>query len=421
MMLLIRGGVLIDPETNSAGSADILIEDGKVKALGSGLSAQNAEVIEAEGLTVAPGLFDVHCHLREPGFEYKEDIKSGLSAAAKGGFTSVACMPNTRPVADNEKTLLYITEQARKASGVNVFPIAAITEGSLGLRLTDMEKLSSLGAAAFSDDGRPVPDASVMRRAMLRAKETDALIISHCEDAALSGKGVMNEGILSKKLGYKGVPGSSEEIIVAREAVLALETGARVHIAHVSTKTSVEIVRFAKAQGARLTCETCPHYFSLTEDSIEAKGALAKVNPPLRTEKDIEAVIGGLKDGTIDVIATDHAPHSKEEKLNLITAPSGFSGFETALSISLTYLNGRLTVQEIISKLTINPAMTLRRDKGIIREGKEADIVIFDPEAVWEVDGDQFLSKGKNTPYNGVTLKGKVVYTIAKGNVIYKG
>ncbi len=426
MKLIIYGGKVIDSVEHTVSRRDIAIENGVIASMENGLSELAADgdevrVIDATGLLIAPGLFDMHCHLREPGFEYKEDIESGTRAAAKGGFTSVACMPNLRPVTDGEDALLYLKKRAEEKGAVRVFPIAAITKSSAGAELTDIRRLAECGAVAVSDDGRPVMDASVMKRAMLLAKECGIPVISHCEDMPLTGRGVMNEGEVSRRLGVPGIPGSSEEVMVAREIVLALETGTAVHIAHVSTKTSVALVRFAKAAGARVTCETCPHYFSLTDGLVEEIGALAKVNPPLRTAQDAEAVIEGLLDGTIDAIATDHAPHAMDEKKDLLSASSGFSGFETALSAAVTYLGDKMELCRIIEKMTVNPARILNIDKGEIREGKTADLTIFDPDGEWTVRRSEFLSKGKNTPYEGRTLKGLVRYTIIAGKVVYKG
>ena len=424
MKILICGGKLIDPEANTVSLCDILIENGLVAKVKEALTVkaekESVHVINATGLMIAPGLVDMHCHLREPGFEYKETIESGTRAAAKGGFTSVACMPNLRPVTDSGDAVLYIKKRAKEKGVVHVFPIAAITKDSNGLELTDIKKLTECGAVAVSDDGRPVTDSLIMKRAMELAKSCSMPVISHCEDMALTNKGVMNEGVVSKKLGVPGIPGSSEEVMVAREVVLALETGAAVHIAHVSTKTSVALVRFAKKQGAKITCETCPHYFSLTEELAAEIGSQAKVNPPLRTKEDRDAVTLGLIDGTIDVIATDHAPHSEEEKKDLLTASSGFTGFETALSAAATYLQDKLTLPEIIKKMTVNPARILNLDKGKIKERENADLVIFDPDAEWTVKRSELLSKGKNSPFEGKTLKAVVRYTIVDGKVVYK-
>jgi len=351
--------------------------------------------IDTTGLIIAPGLVDIHVHFREPGFEYKEDIQSGSVAAAAGGFTTVCCMPNTSPVADNEDTIKSIIEKA-KAVGINVYPIGAVTIGQKGEKLTDFGKLKKAGAVALSDDGMPITDDEIMRKALIAAEKAGMLIISHCEE---------------------------EEPMVERDVKLAAETGARIHIAHVSTAAAVESIRKAKAAGVKVTAETCPHYFSLTDEVVKQKGANAKMSPPLRTQNDVDAIIEGLCDGTIDAIATDHAPHSPEEKaLPFTDAPNGIIGLETSLALTLTYLyhTGKLTIEEIINLMSVNPAKILGIKNGSLEVGNAADLVIFDPNEEWTVDSTKFKSKSRNTPFDGMKLKGKVKYTISNGKVVYK-
>jgi len=369
---------------------------------------------------VAPGLVDMHCHLREPGQEYKEDIESGTLAAAKGGFTSVACMPNTAPVLDNAAMIEFVKSKAAAVGHVHVWPIGAVSKGLAGEQLAEIGDMREAGAVAVSDDGRPVANPELMRRALEYADMFDTLVISHCEDLSLAN-GAMNEGAVSTRLGLKGIPNAAEEVQVARDVIIAGELGKRIHIAHVSTAGSVEIIRQAKARGIRVTAETCPHYFTLTEEAVEGYDTNAKMNPPLRTEKDLLAVIAGLADGTIDVIATDHAPHHEDEKnVEFAVALNGIVGFETALGLGITYLvkKDKLTLQELLQKMTCMPAKILGIEKGQLMEGAAADIVIFDMEHPYRVNVSSFASKSKNSPYNGYELYGKVEYTLADGKVV---
>ena len=366
----------------------------------------------------------MHVHLREPGFEYKETIESGAAAAARGGFTSIACMPNTRPTVDCPEQVDFVRRKAAEACGVHVWPIGSVSKGQRGQELTDFEALKGAGVVALSDDGVPIQNANLMRDGLIMAHRQDLTILSHCEDADMVKNYAVNEGRVSRQLRLDGRPAIAEELMVARDAMLAEETGAAVHICHISTAKSVAIVRRYKRKGVQITCETCPQYFSLTEDEILAQGTMARVNPPLRTWSDVEAIIEGLKDGTIDAIATDHAPHSAEEKARPLTeAPSGMVGLETALGVSLTYLyhTGELPLSDILRKMTINPACILRLPtKGRLAIGADADVVIFDPDEVWTVDPEQFASKGRNTPFAGKELKGKIKYTIVGGKIIYQ-
>nr|WP_207720746.1 dihydroorotase [Lawsonibacter celer] len=401
---------------------DILVEDGRVAVIGSDIREHGAQVVDARGLVVCAGLVDMHVHLREPGFEYKETIATGALAAARGGFTSIACMPNTKPAADSPEQIEWIRQKAAQACGVHVWPIGAVTRGEKGQELTDFEALKAAGAVALSDDGMPVQNANLVRDALILAHRQELTILSHCEDADMVKNYAVNEGRISRQLRLPGRPAIAEEIMVARDAMLAEETGAAVHICHISTAKAVGLVRRYKRKGVQITCETCPQYFSLTEEEILAHGSLARVNPPLRTSADVEAIIEGLKDGTIDAIATDHAPHSAEEKARpLPEAPSGMVGLETALAVTLTYLyhTGEMGLSDILRKMTVNPACILRIPaKGRLSVGADADMVIFDPDEEWTVDPEQFASKGRNTPFAGQRLKGKVKYTIVGGKVV---
>ena len=424
MKLLIRQGRLVDPVGGIGGVMDILLEDGKVAVIGSDIREQDAEIIDARGLTVCAGLVDMHVHLREPGFEYKETVETGAAAAAHGGFTSIACMPNTRPVTDSPEGIDLVRQKAAQACGVHVWPIGAVSKGQKGQELTDFEALKGAGAVALSDDGVPVQNANLMRDGLILAHRQNLTILSHCEDADMVKNYAVNEGRISRQLRINGRPAIAEELMVARDAMLAEETGAAVHICHISTAKSVAIVRRYKRKGVQITCETCPQYFSLTEDEILTQGTMARVNPPLRTRADVEAIIEGLKDGTIDAIATDHAPHSAEEKAKALTeAPSGMVGLETALGVTLTYLyhTKEMPLSDILRKMTINPACILRLPtKGRLSIGADGDMVIFDPAEEWTVDPEQFATKGRNTPFAGKKLKGKVKYTIVGGKVVYQ-
>ena len=424
MKLLIRQGRLVDPVGGIGGVMDILIEDGKVAVIGSNINEPGAKLIDASGMVVCAGLVDMHVHLREPGFEYKETVETGALAAARGGFSSIACMPNTSPAVDSPEQIDFLKGKAAAACGVHVWPIGAVTRGQKGQALTDFEALKAAGAVALSDDGVPVQNANLMRDALILAHRQELTVLSHCEDADMVKNYAVNEGRVSRQLRLEGRPAIAEEIMVARDAMLAEETGGAVHICHISTAKSVGLVRRYKRKGVQITCETCPQYFSLTEDEILAQGSLARVNPPLRTRADVDAVIEGLKDGTIDAIATDHAPHSAEEKARPLTeAPSGMVGLETALAVTLTYLyhTGELGLSDILRKMTINPACILRLPtKGRLSIGADGDVVIFDPEEEWTVDPGRFASKGRNTPFAGRTLKGRVKYTVVGGEVIYQ-
>lgn len=424
MKLLIQHGRVVDPVSGTVSIQDLYIENGKVVQLEKDIRQEADLVIDADGLVVCPGLVDMHVHLRDPGLTYKEDIFTGTAAAAHGGVTSVACMANTDPVVDNPEQIRYVKDKAAQANGVHVYPIAAVSMGMRGEEPSDADALKKAGAIALSDDGCNVDNANLMRDVMIHAKRLELPVLCHCEDTTMVEGRAVNEGSVSRQLWLEGRPAIAEEIMVMRDAMLAEETGAHVHICHVSTAKSVDIIRRMKKRGVAITCETCPQYFTLTEDEILTQGSMARVNPPLRTAKDIKGIIAGLKDGTIDAIATDHAPHSAEEKSRPLTrAPSGMVGLETSLAITLTelYHTGKMKLPEIIKRMTYTPASILHlSSKGRLSLGSDADITIFDPEEVWTIDPEQFASKARNTPFAGREVKGKVKYTIVGGNVIYQ-
>ena len=423
MKLLIKHGRLVDPVGGIGGIMDILIENGRVSVIGNGVNDPEAEIVDASGMVVSAGLVDMHVHFREPGYEYKETIETGCAAAARGGITAVACMPNTKPVIDTPEQIAYVKQKAAQACGVRVFPLGAVSRGEKGETLTDFAALKAAGAVALSDDGVPVQNANLMRDALITAYQECLTILSHCEDADMVCNYAVNEGPVSRRLGLPGRPAIAEELMVMRDAMLSEETGGAVHICHVSTAKSVSIIRQYKHKGVPITCETCPQYFTLTEDEVLKQGSLARVNPPLRSQSDVDAIIRGLQDGTIDAIVTDHAPHSAEEKARpLAEAPSGMVGLETSLAVTLTalYHTGKMSLSDILRKMTINPACILRVGTGRLAIGAEADLTIFDPNEAWVVDPAKFASKGRNTPYAGQTLKGKVKYTIVGGNIIYR-
>jgi dihydroorotase len=423
MKILIKNGHIIDPKAKRDGVFDILIEDGKILKIGEGLENINGDIIDANGKYVLPGLVDAHCHLRDPGFEYKEDIETGTRSAAMGGFTSIACMPNTNPVADNQTVIKYMINKAKQDGLVNVFPIGSISKGQKGEELSEIGELKFAGAVAVSDDGKPVKSASLMKKALQYASTFDITVISHCEDLDLADEGVMNEGYQSTLMGLRGIPAAAEEVMVARDVILSEYTNIPVHIAHISSEVSVDIVRNAKKRGVKVTAETCPHYFVLTEEACEGFNTMAKVNPPLRTKKDVLAIREGLKDGTIDIIATDHAPHHMDEKnVEFSTALNGMVGFETALPLAVTYLvkPGILSLPQLVEKMSINPSKILGLTKGTINIGRSADITIIDMDDEYIVDIQKFKSKSKNSPFDGFKLMGTVWYTIVDGKVVVR-
>jgi len=424
MTLLIKNGRVIDPVNHVDQVADLLIADGKVMQIAQEIPVTpDAEAIDAAGQWVVPGLIDVHTHLREPGYEYKETIRTGTMAAAAGGFTTICCMPNTKPVNDSQAVTEFILRKAATEGMVNVLPVGAITKGCQGEEITEMGDLREAGCIAVSDDGRPVMNSAVMRRAMEYARMFRLPVISHCEDISLSEDGVMNEGRVSTELGLRGIPNASEDVMVARDIELAALTGAHVHIAHVSTRGSVELIRRAKERGIGVSAETCPHYLVLTDEAVTGYNTHTKMKPPLRTLKDVEAVRKGLQEGVIDVIATDHAPHAQVEKeMEFDSAPFGITGLETAVPIALQLVDeGVLTLNEMVLKMSGKPAKLLNIARGALSIGAVADITIIDPRVTWVVDPAQLKSKGKNTPFEGWKMTGRVTHTIVGGKVVYKG
>lgn len=420
-MILIKNGLVVDPSQGLEAVRDILIEGETIAAVGENLTADGAEVIDAAGKIVMPGLVDMHVHLREPGQEYKEDILSGTRAAAHGGVTSVASMPNTHPPVDNEAIVEMISRKAKAYGYADVYPTACITKGQQGEELTEMGLLHQSGAIAFTDDGRSVMDPGVMRRALDYSKIFDGLLISHCEEENLRGSGVMNEGLVSTELGLKGIPNAVEDLMIVRDLMLAELTGARVHIAHLSTASGVQMVRAAKAKGVRVTAETTPHHLFLTDEAVRGYDTNTKVNPPLRTEADNQALIAALRDGTVDCIVTDHAPHALEDKeCEYDYAANGISGIETSLPLVWTnlYKTGQLSLSDIVRLMSLNPAELLRIDKGTLQAGKMADILIIDPTVEKEVKAEEFCSKGKNSPFIGMRLSGWADTVLKAGRIV---
>ena len=421
MTLLIQGGHVIDPGRVN-GVADVLIENGTISAVGPALKAPaGATVIQAKGQLVLPGFVDLHVHFREPGFEYKETIQSGTAAAVAGGFTTVCAMPNTNPVNDNQAVTEFMLERAKAAGNAHLYPIGAITKRSEGKELAEIGDLRRAGCVAISDDGKPVMNSLVMRRAMEYARAFDVPVVDHCEDLHLSEGGCMNEGLVSTELGLPGIPSAAEDVMVARNVSLAELTGARLHLAHISTAGSVRMVREAKARGLKVTAEACPHHFTLTEELTRGYNTHAKMNPPLRTMQDVQAIKEGLRDGTIDVIATDHAPHATQEKQQEFTeAPFGIVGLETALSLTLALVDeGVLTLESAVDKLSTAPAKAFSLNAGTLAVGAPADVAIVDPNREWQVDPSRFRSKSRNTPFAGWKVKGRVTTTIVSGRVVF--
>ena len=423
-MILIKNGRVIDPAKGTDDVMDMVIDGGKIKAMGH--YPENGEyetVIDASGLTVGPGLIDVHVHFRDPGLTYKEDIGTGAAAAKKGGFTTVVTMANTKPPVDSEETVRYVLEEGKK-TGIHVLPAACVSVGMKGQELTDMDALKAAGAVGFTDDGIPLMDQKLFRQAMVKAKELDVPLSFHEEDPAFISENGIHAGEAAKALGIQGSPALAEDALVARDCMLALHTGASVNIQHISSANSVRMVKLAKELGADVTAEVTPHHFTLTESAVLEHGAMAKMNPPLRTEKDRLGIIEGIRDGSIDMIATDHAPHSAEEKAvePVWKAPSGIIGLETALALAVTNLvkPGHLTMVQLMEKMSLNPAKLYRFDKGSVAEGADADLVIFDENERWTVTEDDIASKSHNTPFIGAELYGRVKYTICGGRIVYE-
>lgn len=423
MNLLIKNGRVIDPGQKLDQICDLRVENGFIKEIGTGLTAPaHVQTIDASGCYVTPGLIDMHVHLRDPGLEYKEDIVSGTKAAVAGGFTSICCMPNTKPVIDNKAVASYIVNKAKNEGYCHVFPIGSITQGLNGDRLAEMGELKETGCVAVSDDGKPVKSSELMRRALQYAQGMEIMVISHAEDLDLVGEGTMNEGFTSTELGLKGIPRVAEDIATSRDVLLAEYTGAPIHIAHVSTLGSVQIIRAAKARGVKVTCETAPHYFTLTDDAVRGYNTNAKMNPPLREAADVAAIKAGLQDGTIDCIATDHAPHHLDEKdVEFDVAMNGIVGLETSLPLSLKLVSaGVLTLTQLVEKMSCNPSKILSLGGGTLALGAIADLTIIDPLATWTVEAEKLVSKSKNSPFLGWSVQGCAKATIVGGEIKFQ-
>lgn len=421
--LLIKNGRVIDPNSNHDGIADVLINDGLVSGIGQNLTAAGAQVFDATGMIVAPGFIDMHVHLREPGFEHSETIETGSRAAAAGGFTSICPMPNTAPVNDSKTVTTYIVERARRHAVVNVFPIGAITKGSAGEELAAIGSMKQAGAVAISDDGRPVMNARVMRRAMEFAKGFNIPVINHCEDLHLSAGGDMHEGLESVRLGLRGIPAVSEEVMVARDILLSELTGARYHVAHISSSHSVEMVAFAKARGLAVTAEATPHHLTLADTDMTPYDSSFKMKPPLRSRKDVNTVLEGIVSGAVEVIATDHAPHPGDEKMQEFErCPFGILGLETAIGISLQQLvhTNKISLRRMVELFTVNPARILGINRGTLAQGAPGDVTIFSTDNEWTYDVNKSFSKSRNTPFDGKTFRGGPIATIVNGEIVWR-
>ncbi len=422
--VLLKGGRLLDPSTRTDAVGDILLRDGKIESIGGNLNAPDgATIVDCTGKVVSPGFIDVHCHLREPGREDVETIATGARAAAAGGFTAVCAMPNTDPVTDNQAAIGFVLKQGRAAGAARVYPIGAISIGEKGEQLAEFGEMVGAGAVAVSDDGKPVVSAQLMRTALEYARAFGIPVADHCEEPTLAAGGDMNEGIVSARLGLKGIPSEAEEIMAIRDILLARRTGGHVHLCHMSTRGSVELIRWGKDRGINVTAEVCPHHISLTEDEVTGYDTNAKMNPPLRTLDDVEALREAVKDGTIDVIATDHAPHHNDEKEREFSeAPNGIIGLETALAVNITWLvaAGVISLETLIDKMACAPAKLFHLEGGTFRKGALGDVTVFDPTATWKVDAATFRTKGRNTPYQGRTLTGLVSCTVVDGRVVFQ-
>ena len=422
--VLLKGGRLLDPSTTLDAVGDLLVRNGKIESSGGTIGAPDgALVVECAGQVVAPGFIDVHCHLREPGREDVETIATGARAAAVGGFTAVCAMPNTDPVTDNQAAVGFVLKQGRAAGGARVYPIGAISIGQRGERLAEFGEMVGAGAVAVSDDGRPVASAQLMRSALEYARTFGIPVADHCEDPTLAAGGAMNEGLVSARLGLKGIPAEAEEIMAIRDILLARRTGGHVHLCHMSTRGSVELIRWGKDRGINVTAEVCPHHLSLTEEEVIGYDTNAKMNPPLRSADDVAALCEAVKDGTIDVIATDHAPHHYDEKeREFADAPNGIVGFETALAVNVTWLvkPGAVTLAHLVEKMSCAPARLFHLPGGTLRRGTAADVTVFDPARAWVVNPAEFRTKGRNTPYAGRELFGRVACTIVDGRIVHE-
>jgi dihydroorotase, multifunctional complex type len=422
LTILIKNGRVLNPSENLDKVMDLLVEDGRIKEKKEQIETDADKIIDAKGCYVMPGLIDLHVHFRDPGLTYKEDIETGSRAAANGGFTTVCCMPNTKPVVDNVDTVKYIIEKGKEVGLTNVLPVGAVTMNMEGKEVTDIESLKKAGICAISEDGKSVMNSGVYRKAMKEAARLNVPVMAHCEDINLVEGGVINLGNKSKELGVKGISNAVEDVIAMRDIMLARETNAKLHLCHCSTKDSVEMVKQAKAEGIDVTAEVCPHHFSMCSDDITENDGNFKMNPPLRTREDMETLIKGLSEDIMDVISTDHAPHSKEEKeKDLEHAPFGIVGLETSVPLTITNLvkKGYITPLQMAAKMSYNPAQVLGSDKGTLNEKAVADITIIDPDAEYTIDKNTFQSKGKNTPFDGYKVNGKVLYTILGGKIVY--
>ena len=423
MTILIRGGRVLDPAAGIDGVRDVLLADGVVKAVDTSLDVPADRVVDAGGFFVMPGLIDMHVHLREPGYEHKETIRTGALAAAHGGFTTICPMPNTKPVTDSPERIEWVLRKAAEVSPVHILPIGAVTEGQAGEKLTDIKGMAQAGAVGISEDGKSVMNAALYAEGMKQAAQAGILVMAHCEDKNLVGKGCLNAGAKSEELGVPGITNAVEDVIVARDILLAKQTGAKLHLCHCSTKDSVAMIRAAKEDGVAVTAEVCPHHFAMTEDAITANDGNYKMNPPLRTAADAEALREGLKDGVIDVISTDHAPHAKEEKERPISeAPFGIVGLETAVALTITTLveGGYLTPYQMAERMSYRPAQILGINRGSLKPGSPADVTLIDPKQEYVIDPSEFYSMGTNTPFAGKKVRGRVKMTIVDGNIVYE-
>lgn len=423
MSILIKNGRVIDPDTKRDGNYDILIDDGKIQKVEKQMEEKADEVIDAEGCYVMPGLIDMHVHLRDPGLTYKESVETGARAAARGGITTVVAMPNTKPVTDDRDRVGYVVHKAEMLAPIHVLQTGTVTKGMAGKEITNIAEMVKAGAPAITEDGKTVMDSGVYRDAMKEAKKAGIPVLAHCEDSNLVQGGVVNADANMEALGLKGISNAVEDIIVARDIMLAAETGVHLHLCHCSTKGSVEMVRQAKEAGISVSAEVCPHHFTLSTDDIKKPDANFKMNPPLRTKEDVEALKAGLKADIMEVISTDHAPHSAEEKRKpMETAPFGIVGLETSVPLTITELvdTGILTPMQMAEKMSYNPAKILGIDRGSLAEGKPADVTVIDPKAEYTIHASKFASKGKNTPFDGRKVKGRVVATICDGKTVYR-